>query len=459
MNEKPHPFSSAGGTPALRIRLKTICNSLLPVGLAIGLFVVVVSAQEKKHSDPAKRCVTAECHVSIVKHKYLHGPLAINECTVCHDLLPGNQHKFRLTEIEAKLCLTCHKRVDTAGLTLHDPVAKGKCLGCHDPHGSEEKFQVRKTPAAKLCNECHNKKPVITGKFVHTPAGRGECLACHRPHGSKAKKLLDATGRNLCLKKCHEKKRPVFVAGKEQKVHLTSEECTRCHRTHDSNYPSLLTRSSADLCLDGCHKEVKEDTSKFRHWTTEKASGCVGCHRAHDSTSGRLLRKPVTQLCLTCHEDLQAQIAAAKFRHRPVLDSSCRSCHLPHRSQHNKLLFADYPSTILSAYDPDEYLLCFACHKEGIVSERYVDSQTGFRNGRLNLHYLHVNRESGGHTCRTCHDWHASTQPALIREQAPSGIWVIPIKHTKSESGGSCLTGCHKEYYYDRINPVQLNAK
>ena len=57
---------------------------------------------------------------------------------MCHAPLPGSDHKFKLVETEAKLCLTCHKRVDTTGYILHDPVAKGKCLGCHDPHGSEE---------------------------------------------------------------------------------------------------------------------------------------------------------------------------------------------------------------------------------------------------------------------------------------------------------------------------------
>jgi hypothetical protein len=123
------------------------------------------------------------------------------------------------------------------------------------------------------------------------------------------------------------------------------------------------------------------------------------------------------------------------------------------------LLFADYPSVTLSAYDPAKYALCFICHKEGIVRERYVDNQTNFRNGRLNLHYLHVNRENGGFTCRACHDAHASSQPAQIREKAPWGIWEIPIKFTKSKDGGGCLTGCHMAYTYDRVNPVQLNAK
>jgi predicted CXXCH cytochrome family protein len=427
---------------------------------AVSLATTAALTEEKKHADPSKSCISSKCHPDIVKHKYKHGPIVIGQCTVCHAPLPGNQHKFRVEPSDTKLCATCHKKVDTAS-NLHDPVKKGQCLKCHDPHGSEEPSQVRKSPQVKMCNECHNKKPVLTRKYTHKPVADGECLSCHRSHGSKDKKLLDASGSKLCLQKCHEKMRPVLVAGKEQKAHLASEDCTRCHRSHDSDLPALATRSAGELCLDGCHKEVKADmeSSKFKHDPMTKGMACVECHRAHNNKFGQLLRKPETELCFTCHEELQVQIAAAKFKHRPFSDNWCIACHRPHGSKYSRLLFADYPLTTLSAYDPGKYALCFTCHREENVRERYVDNQTAFRNGRLNLHYLHVNREHGGHTCGACHDEHASSQPAHIRESALSGKWEIPIKFTQSKTGGSCLTGCHKEYAYDRLNPVQLNAK
>ena len=181
---------------------------------------IVTPAKEQKHSDPSRSCVSSECHANVVKHKYLHGPLQIGQCTVCHLPLPGTDHKFKIAETEAKLCLICHKGLDTTGYMLHDPVAKGKCLGCHDPHGSEEPYQVSKSPAVLLCKECHNKKPVLTRKYAHKPVAEGKCLSCHRPHGNKAKNLLDASGSKLCLAQCHEKMRPVIVAGKEQKASL-----------------------------------------------------------------------------------------------------------------------------------------------------------------------------------------------------------------------------------------------
>jgi len=150
----------------------------LPFGPVFLLFAAILCpagdalAQEKKHSDPSRSCVSTECHASTIAHKYLHGPLKIGQCTVCHGPLPGTQHKFKLAETEARLCLTCHKGVDTTGYMLHDPVAKGKCLGCHDPHGSEEHYQVRKSPQVKMCNECH--KPVLTKQYAHKPVANGE---------------------------------------------------------------------------------------------------------------------------------------------------------------------------------------------------------------------------------------------------------------------------------------------
>jgi predicted CXXCH cytochrome family protein len=443
-------------------RLFSAGESRLCFGQIFFLFFLILytasnaPAQEKKHSDPSRSCVSSECHTPIAKHKYLHGPLKIGQCTVCHAPLPGGDHKFKLVETEEKLCLICHRSVATKGFKLHDPVAKGKCLVCHDPHGSEEPYHARKSPAAKMCEECH--KSLLTRDFAHKPVATGECLSCHRPHGAMDKNLLDVTGPQLCLK-CHEKRRPYQTAGKGQKVHLGSEDCSRCHRPHDSSQHSRLAKPAIALCLDGCHKEVKEDSNKFKHWDPKKPADCVDCHRAHDSTFGRLLRQPVPELCFTCHDELQSQIAAAKFKHRPTSDNRCLSCHLPHSSKFGKLLPADYPSATLSSFDPAKYALCFNCHEDGIVRERYVDNRTKFRNGRLNLHFLHVNREKDAHTCRACHDAHASNQPAQIREKVSSGNWAIPIKFTKSKTGGSCLTGCHKEYTYDRANPVQLNAK
>lgn len=432
------------------------------VGLMLGILLcaarLAAAPQEQKHSDPSKSCVSKDCHPDIVKHKYKHGPIVVGQCTVCHAPLPGNEHKFRVEPSETKLCATCHKRVDTEP-NLHDPVAKGQCLKCHDPHGSEEPQQVRLSPQVKMCNDCH--KPVLTRKYAHKPVADGDCLSCHRAHGSKARKLLDASGSKLCLQQCHEKMRPVMVRGKEQKAHLASEDCTKCHRSHDSGYASLLARPPAELCLDGCHKEIKENivSSKYKHEEMTEGLACIECHRAHDNKFGRLLRKAATDLCFTCHEELRNQIETARFKHRPVADKSCLSCHVPHGSANSGLLFAEYPAGTYSEYDPARYAFCFSCHAEKAARERHTDTNTDFRNGRLNLHYLHVNKENEGRTCRACHGTHAGSQPGLIRDKAPFGDWEMPLRFKKTDTGGSCLTGCHMEYSYDRVNPVKLTAQ
>lgn len=86
---------------------------------------------------------------------------------------------------------------------------------------------------------------------------------------------------------------------------------------------------------------------------------------------------------------------------------------------------------------------------------------TNFRDGDLNLHYLHVNRDKKGRSCRTCHEIHGSDLPAHVATSVPfegSG-WPLPIGFKKTPSGGSCAPGCHKPYGYDRVEPIGWGAK
>lgn len=414
----------------------------------------VAATKEEKHSDPFRSCVSAECHVPIVDHKYLHGPLKIGQCTVCHAPVPGPDHKFRILQNEADMCRICHRPVDTETF-LHDPVAEGKCLECHDPHGSAAGSQIRINPVARLCDDCH--EPVVKGKKAHEPVAKGECLACHAAHGSKATKLLDAQGRDLCFE-CHEEMGPAANAGRE--IHLAEEECAGCHPPHSSDYAALLMKPPLELCF-GCHEDFKEnfESSEFRHEAVSEGQACVECHKAHISRLASLLRKPLGNLCYTCHEELKSRIDAAEFRHQPVQDNACGSCHEPHSSHYRVRLLAEYPAGRYSAYDPDRYALCFSCHGEAITDEAYTETLTDFRNGPLNLHYLHVNKEIKGRTCFDCHEAHAGDRPKLIREEALNGNWKVLIRFAKTETGGSCSPGCHEEYAYDRLNPVQLKAQ
>ena len=75
----------------------------------------------------------------------------------------------------------------------------------------------------------------------------------------------------------------------------------------------------------------------------------------------------------------------------------------------------------------------------------------------MNLHYLHVNRDKKGRTCRACHETHASNAEKHIRDSVPfgKGGWELPIGFEKTASGGSCSPGCHKPIGYDRDRAVE----
>ena len=101
-----------------------------------------------------------------------------------------------------------------------------------------------------------------------------------------------------------------------------------------------------------------------------------------------------------------------------------------------------------------DYKLCFTCHSEDLVLTKETHDLTNFRNGDLNLHYLHVNKSRRGRTCRSCHATHASNLPNHIRKSVPYGMWELPIQFEKTETGGGCKPGCHLSFTYNREKPV-----
>ena len=302
---------------------------------------------------------------------------------------------------------------------VHQPVELGVCKFCHkyvDP--KEHTFRLFRTKK-ELCGSCHqgktddleiipsveqlkaNAHQIGTGRYIHEPLEEGQCVDCHNPHASDNEFLLSSPNIVDVCKECHEMAENVKTAHEP----VAKGECTKCHDSHSSDFENLLIENQRQLCFS-CHEATKEELETF------------------------------------------------KYPHRPALELECRECHAPHGSDYFRLLVKEYPPEFYAPFDVSIYALCFSCHNQNIVLVEETENMTDFRNGTLNLHYLHVNMPERGRTCRTCHATHASDLPKHLRDKVPYGGWGVPIGFEKTETGGGCYPGCHNPHAYDRIDPA-----
>ncbi|MHC4994524.1 MAG: cytochrome c3 family protein [Planctomycetota bacterium] len=146
--------------------------------------------------------------------------------------------------------------------------------------------------------------------------------------------------------------------------------------------------------------------------------------------------------------------------HKPIREVGCSACHQPHAGEHANMLVMTYPQQFYSPFTPENYALCFNCHREEMVKDEHGVGLTRFRHGDVNLHWLHVNREKG-RTCRACHSVHASRNPFHIRDEVPFGPqgWLLEVGYEMTEAGGRCSSGCHKTYDYDRGGGGELDLE
>ena len=412
--------------------------------------------------DPAG-CVTPECHVDVKAYKVLHGPVAANACDACHKLISAKAHTFEVPRQKAQLCTYCHEFDTGAMPVVHKPVLTGECLGCHNPHGGTNQDMVRETTNAQLCGRCHE-NVAFGKKFLHHPVQTGECDTCHRPHASKYPKLLDAVGTDLCLS-CHRD----FEAqmAKAKFTHKALEEgCTKCHDAHGSAYPMEVTQSLPDLCLS-CHEAIKDSaTAEYKHPAALGDRACLTCHTAHGGSLARLMSDLPVRICMNCHDKaiemkaggVVAAVAEvndpATFKHSPIRDGQCGGCHSTHGGDKPLLLQRAYAPEFYQRFSADKYDLCFGCHDEQLAQHEPAEGLTSFRNGDHNLHVVHVSESDRGRSCRACHSTHAGKYDQLIRDWVPYGKWRLPIRFEKTPTGGTCVTGCHPAFSYDRENPV-----
>ncbi len=417
----------------------------IPALVAVALFCAIITIPAAAHADG---CVTAQCHQGMLKTKNIHP--GAEPCDTCHQSVstPHPQKKqktFKLAQEVPALCFQCHTAFGTMK-DVHPPVKDGMCTTCHNPHDSNQpKLLVQ--PQKELCSSCHPDK--VDFKYAHGPAATGDCTFCHNPHESNNGRLLLKEGASLCFM-CHGDMQELM---KKKYVHPAIDMgCTACHNPHGSSYKKFFSAEGAALCYQ-CHPQIEDKlkSTKSIHPPIKTERGCASCHNPHSSDAPKLLPKQGKDLCLDCHKDVIKKNMTVL--HGPIKDGKCTGCHDPHGTPNDKLLVKPYSPDFYVSYNENEFQLCFSCHNRDLLKFPTTTYATGFRDGDRNLHYLHVNRKDRGKRCKACHVVHGGENPKLLATTVTFGKWSLPLNYIKTETGGSCLPGCHQKYSYDRKSP------
>lgn len=414
----------------------------------VGFLAIVVLLLGAGSALGQDNCQTSKCHQEMGEGVWVHGPVGVGACVVCHTPVEGKEHEFTFPAERAELCFACHE--DSRDLMLaafvHTPVAEGDCTGCHDPHQSDHKFTLI-GDAKSLCFACHE-EGLFMGESVHGPVAVGDCNACHNPHASEFKAQLLDDPIGICFT-CHDDRRNMMEM---RHIHPpVQEDCMGCHAAHASNASMLLNVDTPALCFQ-CHPDLEGYMSASHPHTPVSGGQCGSCHAPHASDNPKLFPRTPETLCFECHTELAEYVSAQTNLHGPVGEGDCNGCHDPHGSEFHRILRQFFPEEFYSPYAEENYASCFECHNHQIAMEAETETLTGFRDGNQNLHHLHVNKDVKGRSCKACHQVHASTQDKHIRLTVPYGSikWELPVTFTKNEDGGYCQVGCHAPKGYKR---------
>ncbi|UCG32029.1 MAG: hypothetical protein JSU68_10230 [Phycisphaerales bacterium] len=442
------------------------CHSLFTNASLLAAALFPWQTPVDRPTGPVSACVTAECHGDVLRGSALHAPAAQRRCQACHQLADAAAHRFAFAAAPRRLCSLCH--VQSHRTFVHEAVAEGDCTGCHDPHGSDHRLHLHEDPAGGLCFRCHPAEKFEREGHVHGPVAAGACVVCHESHSSWYPDLLAREETDLCLL-CHEDVVDRLARSRHSHQAVVDRACTVCHDPHASTHPAQLRGGAPQLCFS-CHEHEPirrlVETSKHVHGAIRTEESCTACHLGHGGMLPKLLAEPLMGLCLSCHDrpietadgnrlaDMATVLKNNPDHHGPVDRANCSACHNPHASANFRLLSQEYPEMFYAPFDLQNYDLCFSCHIKEMVTEESGTGVTGFRHGERNLHFVHVNKETKGRTCRACHEVHASRSPFHIRQKVPFGTggWEIEINFNVLPDGGRCAPGCHEPQEYAR-NP------
>ncbi len=346
---------------------------------------------------------------------------------------------------------------------VHPPFQTGDCSICHvkTQDGYSEALTMK---VPDLCYTCHTRKD--QKKIVHNPVKAGNCTLCHDPHKSKTQALLKAPSQNDLCVSCHPSIKKLLS---KSKVHPPVElmSCSACHDPHSEDHEFRLKMPRKEICFM-CHPDIKEhaEKSKNKHTAVFMRDGCLNCHNPHGADHPKLIHTAVPKdLCLSCHDKIMGReedgdiiknmaehFALNPNPHGPNQWGDCVACHNPHGSDNYRILKAPFPSGHYAQFSQENYI-CFMCHDPTPFLEKETEA-SGFRNGKLSLHWVHVNKDKGI-VCGACHDWHASSgNPHHIKDYTEFGKVKFPLNYVPTENGGFCGPLCHPRRGYDRVKPV-----
>ncbi len=424
---------------------------------AMAVMAVPMTASAQGPPKYAGSCIDAACHGEFGQRAVVHDPVGEGSCDLCHEETDAKTHGFKLTSDLAELCMECHDEFE--GKVRHAPAAEGECTVCHDPHGSAAPKLLNQAKEADVCVDCHDDVTENLA-FLHGPVAAGACMVCHDAHASDHPALLFAPDREVCVK-CHDAI-ATRISTREHQHDPATEDCASCHHPHGAANKMILRDLPPKLCLE-CHDSIAEvlEEATVGHDAVTAGKSCTSCHDPHAAIAAQLLVDEPMALCMSCHDrevtsgeatiaGLGKLLAENPNHHGPIRDKSCTGCHEVHGGENFRLLTEAYPPGFYAPFEEERYALCFGCHEADAVYEASTDTLTNFRNGKQNLHYVHVHRTPKGRTCRACHETHASNRPRHMAESVPFGEWRIPIKFSQTPTGGSCSPGCHRPYRYDR---------